>query len=205
VAVALAVLVAFLVGRHPGQVRANDVALELEGLGTVGGTQQAPEIRWESGTLRVAVTPQRGVELAVYTPEATVRVIGTEFSVDRADFATAVQVTHGTVEVTCTGGAPVRVSAPERRRCLPDDAPTLLRRVSALRREGAPTEDRREAIDAGLAVAPSGGPIAAELLAHRADLLATTGDRQGAVEAARAYLAIGGPRSAEMRELAAPE
>lgn len=205
-----AVFVAFLVGRHPvsgGQgtvaLASSDVSLELDGLGTVGGTQQSPEIRWESGTLRVAVTPNRNVRLAVVTPEATVRVVGTAFSVDRGEFATAVSVSHGTVEVTCTGRAAERVSAPGTRRCLPDDAPTLLRRVSALRRSAASSEERLETIDAGLAAATDGGPLTAELLAHRADLLATTGRDGEAMDAATAYLELGGPRQAEMNELLA--
>jgi ferric-dicitrate binding protein FerR (iron transport regulator) len=177
------------------------VALELDGLGTVGGTQQAPEIRWESGTLRVAVTPDRDVRLAVVTPEATVRVVGTEFSVDRADFATAVRVSHGTVEVTCTGGEPARVSAPGMRRCLPSDPATLLRRVTALRRNHAGADERLEAIDAGLATPATHRELTAELLAHRADLLASIGRDGDAMDAASAYLRIGGPRQVEMIEL----
>ncbi|MEQ1506353.1 MAG: FecR domain-containing protein [Myxococcota bacterium] len=208
-AVAAAVVIAFVVGRPDGppihrlgqRLGSGDVALQLDGLGTVGGTPEAPEIRWESGRLAVEVTPNRGVHLAVVTPEATVRVIGTAFTVDRAAFATLVNVTHGTVEVTCAGEPPVRVPAPGARTCLPDDPAALLRRVTALRRDGAPVDERLASIDAGLAAAGTSGPIAAELLAHRAEVLGPI--RPGdAIDAALRYLALGGPRQAEMAELA---
>lgn len=201
VAVAAFAVGSWSAGEGTDAIASGDVSLALEGEGTVGGTREAPEIRWESGTLRVAVTPQRGVKLSVVTPEGTVRVIGTAFSVDRADFATEVVVSHGTVEVTCTGDEPVRVPAPGTRRCLPDDAATLLRRVTALRRSGADPDLRLEAIDAGLASADRDGPIEAELRAHRAELLAGIGRTGDAMKAARAYLRTEGPRTAEMVEL----
>lgn len=200
VAVAAAVVIAALSARPtqpPG-----DVALAFDGLGTVGGTPQAPEIRWESGALGVEVEPNRGVQLAVVTDEATIRVIGTAFTVERAAFATVVDVSHGTVEVTCVGAAPIRVPGPGRRTCLPNDPASLLRRATALRRDRAPVEVRLATIDAGLSATGRAGPIAAELLAHRAELLGS--DRPGdAIDAALGYLAIGGPRQAEMAELAA--
>lgn len=208
-AAAVMALLGFFLGQRlpwpvdtPEPLRSGDVALELDGLGAVEGTAEQPVIQWTSGTVRVAVTPNRGVALSVVTPEATVRVVGTEFAVDRDDFATQVTVSHGTVEVICAGEAPIRVSAPESRTCLPEDAPTLLRRASALRRRGAPAEQRRIVIDRGLARAEAGSALQAELFAHRAELLSATGQDQAALEAARAYLAIGGPRNAEMTELA---
>mgnify|MGYP003327532486 FL=1 len=76
-----------------------DVGLSFEGVGTIGGTEDAPRIAWESGTLNVEVTPEKGVRLAVATAEAEVRVVGTGFTVQRDRLGTRVQVRHGRVEV----------------------------------------------------------------------------------------------------------
>lgn len=178
-----------------------DVDLKLDGLGSIAGDERAPIIRWESGRLGVAVTPGRGVSLSVITPEASVRVVGTEFVVEREDFATRVEVSHGTVEVTCDQTSPVLVRAPEQHTCLPTQASAWLRRSSALRRSDAPLALRRQAIEEGLRLA-DGKDLRAELLAQRAELLASVGERQQALQAAREYLSLGGPREGEMRELA---
>lgn len=214
VALAFAVLLSvFLLGRSrwsvpeqpvslsSGALQMGDVALELDGLGTVGGTQQAPVIQWQSGKIEVDVTPNRGVNLAIVTPEAIIKVVGTAFSVDRTHFVTRVNVSHGTVEVTCTGQTPARVTAQEERVCLPADAATWLRRVSALRRSGAPLEQRREAVDAGLVLGVPGSELHTELLAQRADILSSLGADEEALTAVRAYRSIGGPRDNEMSAL----
>ena len=108
------------------------VTLAIAGAGQVTGPPEAPVVELADGRLDAEVVPNRGTHLQVDTDEATVTVIGTAFSVDRARFATTVAVVHGTVEVACVGRDPVRVTGGESHRCLPATASGLLRRIVAL-------------------------------------------------------------------------
>ena len=87
------------------------------GYGELGGTTRSPEIQWVSGQLEVEVEPNRGIQLAVHTEEATVRVIGTRFTVEREDAQTVVGVERGKVEVTCSDGEQVYLTAGEQQSC----------------------------------------------------------------------------------------
>jgi hypothetical protein len=178
-----------------------DVALSFSGEGRLGGTEQAPVIEWESGALSVEVTPHRGVDLTVSTPEAQVRVVGTVFLVDRAEQATRVEVQRGKVEVTCVGEASVALHAGESVTCQPVDLQARVSRAVSLAQRGAPPEERLAAIDSALALADGADALISDLLAHRVRALADAGRTSEALAAAERALAM--PLSARQPELAA--
>ena len=60
-----------------------EVTLDFQGQGVLAGTERAPRLTWETGTLKVEVEPNQGIDLQVTTREAEVRVVGTGFSVTR--------------------------------------------------------------------------------------------------------------------------
>jgi hypothetical protein len=91
-----------------------------------------PRLEWEQGTLKVEVEPERGIDLAVHTREAEVRVVGTRFSVTRDALGTGVVVTHGHVAVLCADGEKALLGAGEARVCPPTHAAGLLGRANAL-------------------------------------------------------------------------
>lgn len=167
------------------------VQLVLDGEGTVGGTEAAPEIEWHAGTLGVEVEPGQGVTLEVRTEEAVVQVVGTAFEVHREHYATDVSVDHGVVRVTCVGQEPVLMRSGDRRRCLPDTTGPLLLRVAALATHGASHDDRIEALDRAAPKARPGSVAQGELMAHRAKALADAAMPDAALHAARAYLEAG--------------
>lgn len=155
----------------------DDVSLAFEGEGQISGTERAPVIQWESGTLSVDVTPKRGVDLTVLTPEAVVHVIGTVFTVARAERATHVEVERGTVEVICAGEALVAVHAGEGVTCQPSDLESRVARALALAQSGGAADERLDAIDAALALSGGNKSLVAELLAHRVRALSDAGRR----------------------------
>lgn len=180
-----AALVAWIAARWPVD---DGVTLTIEGVGHVDRSQPAPVVELADGRLEAEVEPGRGTKLRVHTEEATVTVVGTVFSVDRAQFATDVAVVHGTVEVACVGRAPVSVSGGASIRCLPATAAALLRRIVAL---GASDPGALgEAVEAGLRAPDAVGPVRGELLAHQVRLRAAAGD-PSALDSAEAYLATG--------------
>lgn len=167
------------------------VDLTYRGVGEVAGTDQAPRIAWQRGTLHVEVQPEQGIDLRVETREAEVRVVGTGFSVTRDALGTHVEVRHGRVETTCTGAEPVVLAAGETRDCLPQSAAGLLGRAHALSDRGEAAPRVLEAIDMGLAAAEGGNPAREELLALKFDVLAAAGRPEEALGAARALLESG--------------
>jgi hypothetical protein len=178
-----------------------DVALSFSGQGRLGGTEQAPVIDWESGELSVEVTPHRGVDLTVSTPEAQVRVVGTVFLVDRLDQATRVEVQRGQVEVTCVGEPHVALRAGESVTCHPADLEARVRRATALSQRGAPPDERLAAIDSALVLAGGAEALISDLLAHRVRALADAGRTEEALADAERALAM--TASARQPELAA--
>lgn len=162
------------------------VAVEMAGDGEVRGTRSRPEIVWSQGRLTVEVEPDQGVHLSVTTAEAEVEVVGTAFAVDRANYATTVSVSHGTVRVACAGEPAVALSSGSVT-CLPDDAPTLLLRLVGLGTSSA--SERLDAADRALALGDAA--LRPELLAHRVQALIDLGRAAEAVDAAEAYLATG--------------
>jgi hypothetical protein len=176
------------------------VKLTLDGSGHVEQSGPQPVVVWDDGRVDVEVEPDAGVHLAVRTPEATVTVVGTGFTVERAHFATVVDVRHGVVSVVCADGSDHRLGAGEDLTCLPTDPAALLRRAVSLGPMGD-RDQRRQAIDAGLVAANP--EIRGELLARLVELLAGD-DKPGAVAAAAAYVESGAlPRRRAMLEFVA--
>lgn len=176
------------------------VTLDMGGVGAIAGTETEPVVDWSEGSLAVAVTPHKGVHLTVSTPEATVRVVGTVFTVDRLHRATRVAVTEGTVHVTCTSGTEVAVTAGANRTCLPSDPASLLMRLAELNRAGASPAERLETATAGLDAVTASSPLRPELLAHRIRALVDAGRIDEALASAADYLSAtaAGPRRDEL-------
>jgi ferric-dicitrate binding protein FerR (iron transport regulator) len=179
-----------------------EVHLDFQGAGTLGGTARAPRVAWERGTLRVEVEPDRGIDLAVQTREAEVRVVGTGFDVGRDALGTVVTVRHGHVAVMCTDGDDALLGAGESRTCPPTGASGLLGRAQALTDGGAPAEDVLAAADAGLAAGATGA-VRSELGRVRIEALTRLGRPADALAAAEAALAEAPVRATEIRRLAA--
>jgi hypothetical protein len=175
------------------------VALHMGGEGRLEGTEQAPIVSWSAGTLEVEVTPQQGVDLTIETPEATIRVVGTAFVVERERYATRVVVQEGTVRLTCTDGTARPVTAGQEQTCLPTEPLQLLLRLTELYQAGAPAEVRLASAAAGLERAVPGDPLRAEILAHHTRAAADSGQIERALASAEEYLASGGgPRRPEL-------
>lgn len=176
------------------------VQLSWLGAGEVEGPPEAPELRWDQGTLNVEVVPDQGIQLTVRTREARVRVVGTGFSVTRDGLGTRVHVRHGRVEVGCADAEPVVLSAGGEHACLPISAAGLLGRARALGAAGAPAADILATLDRGLALQAT-GPVADELSVARIRALLDAGRRDEALGAADGYLAAGGLRADEVAVL----
>ena len=170
------------------ELRATDhVQLDYAGRGELVGDAEAPRIHWESGRLTARVTPNRGVDLQVLTPEATVRVVGTVFSVERDLLGTRVQVQRGKVSVTCAGGQELLLVGGDEGECLPRTAAGLLARARALQEAGGADLRVLASLDAGLD-RQSTPAVRAELRWVRAEHLAAMGLHDDARSEARAAL-----------------
>lgn len=180
-----------------------EVRVELEGSGHVAGTVVAPRVRWESGTLSLDVEPHRGIDLIVETPEGTVRVVGTAFTVVRDALGTSVRVARGEVAVSCVGASAVAVPAGEQSVCLPVRAAGMLIRAQRLLDLGSEPDVVLSSVERGLELATDGEPAVGELLALRIRLLLQAGRQDEALADAERYLAIGGPRSQEVQAVVA--
>jgi hypothetical protein len=162
------------------------VQLHPDGDGFLSGTERRPRVRWDGGRLDVAVEPDMGVDLTVETTEARVHVVGTAFTVERDALGTRVTVERGTVEVTCAGGDPSRLTAGRSASCWPTRAAGLLARARAL----AARDESADAVLETLAVADARDAPAAtrgEILALRFDVLRRAGHGDEALAAAAAY------------------
>jgi len=178
----------------------DEVRLDFQGQGVLAGTARAPRLDWEQGTLKVEVEPERGIDLAVHTREAEVRVVGTGFSVTRDALGTGVVVTHGHVAVLCADGEKALLGAGEARVCPPTHAAGLLGRANALAAQGD-TAAALEAARAGLATDASGA-VRSELELTTVDALTRLGRADEALAAAEASLAGSPARPSELRHLA---
>lgn len=168
----------------------DQVTLATNGVGQLSGTPRAPVIDLSSGSVKVQVEPNQGIDLRVRTPDGEVQVIGTVFSVERSALGTAVSVERGKVAVRCTDGTQHTALLPgESALCLPTTSEGLLGRAVALRGSGADNTEISAAIAAGLSGATGG--TRAELLALRMDQSLQAADLAAALEDARAYLASG--------------
>lgn len=178
-----------------------EVALDFQGKGTLAGTAGAPRLAWDSGTLKVEVEPDRGIDLQVVTREAEVRVVGTGFSVTRDALGTAVAVAHGHVAVICADGGKSLLGTGESTTCAPTQPAALLGRARALAEQGAGPEDVLRAADQGLAAGATGA-VASELVLVRVEALTRLGRAVEALAAAEAGLASDPARPLELRHLA---
>jgi hypothetical protein len=168
------------------------VDLTYRGSGEVSGSQAAPHIDWQRGTLNVEVTPDRGLDVRIQTREANIRVLGTGFTVTRDALGTAVEVRHGVVETSCADQAPVSLRQGDEITCLPSSAAGLLGRARALMEAGAGASLVSASLDRGLSLTTLADPIGAELGAMKVEVLAASGDDLAALDAARALITAGG-------------
>lgn len=178
-----------------------DVALDFLGKGSIRGTSEAPELQWNSGTVRAEVTPNQGVDLTVRTPEATVQVIGTVFEVERGAPGTTVTVARGKVKVECDLGTAALLRPGQQHTCLPTTAAGLLGRARYLQRKSAPPAEILTAVELGLG-RQGNDAVHFELRYVRVVVLAESGRRKAALRQASALLARGaGHRTDELQEL----
>lgn len=167
------------------------------GYGELGGTTRSPEIEWISGELAVEVEPNRGIQLSVQTQEATVRVVGTAFTVNRQDAHTVVAVQHGKVEVRCADGQLILLTADMQHACESTSPTRLAFRAGHLRAEGAPLEQVLEVIERGLSLTTEGEAAWSHLQALWMVTVRDLGRQAEAREAAIAYLEAGHERRRE--------
>lgn len=184
--------------REPTQ----NVALSFRGTGSIEGTQDEPLVKWSTGTLHIDVTPNQGVQLAVETREAVVRVIGTSFSVDRDALGTRVEVRHGVVSVTCTTEGPVLLQIGEEALCLPRSPAGLLARARRLQEIGGTPDQVLASIELGLS-SGAVGAVRDELLVARIGAMADVGLVVEAALEAEALLATTTHRRDELLRITA--
>lgn len=167
------------------------VDVDLVGAAAWAPTRAGAHLTLRSGEIAVGVAPGKGLDVAVQTPEAVVRVVGTAFTVRRSLDGTVVDVRHGRVSVACVAGDTSLLGAGETTTC-PTASPGLwLGRARALLEKHAPTAEVLDAVRSGLAVATPGSALAAELRlvgvqAQVAD------DPRAALDELGQYLATGG-------------
>ena len=183
------------------------VALVHNGTGWVEGSTRNMAIGWQAGVIDIAVVPGEDVIVNIETPEAQIRVVGTELRVSRMDVSTRISVSKGRVEVRCLRhdggqGPVVQVAAEVAHTCATTDADVALRQAVRLRGESATPERILEVIAHGLTLATE-GPVHYELLAASVGPLLDLGRHQDALTAIETYLAAGDlPRSERFRDLA---
>lgn len=180
------------------------VRLAYAGAGELSGTDQAPRLTWETGTVHVAVTPEQGVDFRVNTRDAEIRVIGTEFDVTRDTLGTRVAVDEGKVGVACEDGSERVLRAGESWECLPTTAAGLLGRARAFQAQGDHGQ-MLMAAEKGLALGGVDPALLAELTVVRIDGLVALGSHAEARGLVERYLVAhpGSSRAAELRRIAA--
>jgi len=176
----------FADGAAAGVEVAPGVVMTADGAGELSGTETAPRLAWASGAVDISVEPGAGLDVQVATDEATVRVVGTVFRVERDALGTTVSVSRGKVAVECVDQDERFVPAEQSITCLPTSAAGLLGRAQAL---PPGTEAVLAAVEAGLASAPDSA-IQTELSALRVDHLAHTQQFDAAIAAAERHLAV---------------
>jgi hypothetical protein len=179
------------------QTLTDDVTVSWTGTGTVAGTTDDLTVAWDAGHLSAAIEPDQGVTFQVDTREATVRVVGTAFDVQRDSLGTRVDVTRGTVEVSCHRAAdepPQRtLHAGESTVCLPVSATGMLGRAQALDDGGATPEVVLDAVDDGLELVSAGDEaVHVELLVEKMGALLADGRTAEARATAERALALPG-------------
>jgi len=174
------------------------VQLAFHGQGQVSSPSV---VSWEQGELKVEVEPERGIEFRVETAEASIRVVGTVFSVERSSLGTSVTVERGKVEVTCQNEPTHNVTAGEDWLCLRSPAAAL--HWADSHQSGSAT-DVLQVVERGLARSPLGDPVHDELEVLRIQTLASAGQHRQALIAANERLDRGAHhRVTEVRQIAA--
>ncbi len=174
------------------------VQLAFHGQGQVASPSV---VSWEQGELQVEVEPERGIEFRVETAEATIRVVGTVFSVERSSLGTSVTVERGEVEVTCQDEPTHAVTAGEDWLCLRSPAAALHWADS---NQGGSADSILQVVDRGLARSTPGEPVHDELEVLRIQTLADNGRLDRALTEAQLRLDRGAEhRAQEVRQIAA--
>jgi hypothetical protein len=174
------------------------VQLAFHGQGQVSSPSV---VAWEQGELKVEVEPERGIEFRVETEEASIRVVGTVFAVERSSLGTSVTVERGEVEVTCLDEATRAVSTGEAWLCLRSPAAAL--HWADSHQDGSAAEVL-QVLDRGLARSAQGDPVHDELEVLRIRTLSTAGEPRQAYDAATERLGRGAlHRAREVRQIAA--
>jgi hypothetical protein len=165
--------------------------LSWQGFGTVSGTESAPRVDWDRGTLQISLAHGRVTELSVVTREARVHVTGTKLSVSRNGFETRVAVTEGTVFVSCHDGTEALVAAGDLRTCGPVGAAAFLGLARQQWEEKNSADVVLGTVRTGLAETDPGSAVAVELHVLEIELLSAAGRPDEALSTARALLASG--------------
>lgn len=173
------------------------VSLRYQGAGELLSEQH---IAWQEGVLDVEVDPEAGIDFAVQTDEALVRVLGTRFEVDRDPYGTRVHVERGEVSVVCEGGAHHGLSAGEQVRCLRSAAAGLGLAMS-LERDGVGTAERLEVVKQALSHSRNTPVVRHQLESLRIHLLDQAGQSDQARTMAEELLRH--TEDADLRQLAA--
>ena len=177
------------------------VALSYRGRGAVHGERDDIHISWNTGVLDVDVDPQQGIQLEVATREASVRVVGTTFSVLRDTLGTHVTVRHGKVQVDCLGGTSQLLTAGQEQLCLPTSASGMLARSQTLYQQASHPESLTAA-EAGIAMTTPDSAVFGELSVTRLNNLIALGRDEAAIREAERYLSSSNPtRGGEVQEL----
>jgi hypothetical protein len=174
------------------------VRLAFQGQGQVASPSV---VSWEQGELKVDVEPDRGIQFRVETAEASIRVVGTVFAVERSSLGTSVTVDRGEVEVTCQDEPAQDVIAGQAWLCLRSPAAALHWADSHPERAA---EELLRVLDRGLARSQATDPVHGELEVLRIQTLAASGQQKQALEAAERRLGRGADhRIQEVRQIAA--
>jgi hypothetical protein len=198
-----------LAGTSGALALSNLVEVTPAGDGTANGTGREWKVDWRSGSIDVAVVPKAGAQVEIDTVDATVRVIGTKFTVERDALGTRVAVRDGKVAVECRdGSSSAELVAGRGVECLPATRAGLLARAIAQSKRQDPPAAILATIDRGLDRQADGASDAdalrGELLANRLEPLLALGMTSEARQTADEYLALpNGPRAVDVHRIAA--
>jgi len=176
------------------------LALRFEGHGLLTGSEAAPRIVWQAGTVHLNVDPAAGLTVTVRTGEATVEVVGTAFEVERTALGTRVMVERGAVSVRCKRGEEGSITGGGTTFCLPATPAGMLARARLLQDRRNPPAEVLAAADDGLDRGPRGA-VREELRIVRIEALRDAGRLDEALVEARALAGTADHRAEQVRQL----